>query len=330
MDSIISIKNLKKYFPVESASLFSKKRWNKAVDDVSLEIKKSEVVGIVGESGSGKTTLAKMILGLHKPTEGTIDFYSNGDNANDNKHNKNKINLSVVFQDPFSSLDPRMTIFDIVKESLVANNNFKKSTDYRETILKTLNSVGLSDEQMFRYPHEFSGGQRQRIAIARAIISKPFFIVFDEPTSGLDVSVQAQILNLLKDFKQQLKMSYIFISHNIGVIKYISTRIVIMYLGKIVEIANNDELFNNPLHPYTKRLLSAVPEIKTGKSGKQIEGILVRANSSIEDLSGEKGACVYFPYCPIRENICFEKTPDSFVFNEDHEVHCSIIGRDKN
>lgn len=330
MDSIISIKNLKKYFPVDSKSLFSKKRWNKAVNDVSLEIKKSEVVGIVGESGSGKTTLAKMILGLHKPTDGTIDFYCNENNANNSKHNKNKIDLSVVFQDPFSSLDPRLTIFDILKESLVANKNFKKNIDTRETILKSLNSVGLSDEQMFRYPHEFSGGQRQRIAIARAIISKPFFIVFDEPTSGLDVSVQAQILNLLKDLRQQLKVSYLFISHNIGVIKYISTRIVIMYLGKIVEIANNDELFNNPLHPYTKRLLAAVPEIKTSKSGKQIEGIIVRENSSIEDLSAETDACVYFPYCPIRENICLVKTPDRLVFNEDHEVYCSIIGRNKN
>lgn len=329
MDSIISIKNLKKYFPVDSKSLFSKKRWNKAIDDVSLEIKKSEVVGIVGESGSGKTTLAKMILGLYKPTGGTIDFYSNENNADNSKHNKNKIDLSVVFQDPFSSLDPRLTIFDILKESLVANKNFIKNIETRETILKSLNSVGLSDEQMFRYPHEFSGGQRQRVAIARAIISKPSFIVLDEPTSGLDVSVQAQILNLLKDLRQQLNTSYLFISHNIGVIKYISTRIVIMYLGKIVEVADNDELFNNPLHPYTKRLLSAVPEIKISKSGKQIEGITVRENLDIEDLSGETCACVYFPYCPIRENICLEKTPDRFVFNGNHEVHCSIVGRDK-
>jgi oligopeptide/dipeptide ABC transporter ATP-binding protein len=332
MDNIISIKNLKKYFPMGSKLLPGKKRWNKAVDDVSLEIKKSEVVGIVGESGSGKTTLAKMILGLHKPTGGTIDFYCNENNANNSKNNKNKINLSVVFQDPFSSLDPRMTVFDIVEESLVANRISKQNINYRQTILKTLNSVGLSDEQMFRYPHEFSGGQRQRIAIARAIISNPFFIVFDEPTSGLDVSVQAQILNLLKELREQLNTSYLFISHNIGVIKYISTRIVIMYLGKIVEIANTDELFSNPLHPYTKRLLAAVPEIRTSKLGKKIEGIIVREDSSSNtgDLSNEAEACVYYAYCPIREDICLKKTPDRIVVGKDHEVYCSIIDRNKN
>ena len=262
MDSIISIKGIRKYFPIRSSSLLRKAKTNKAIDDIDLEIERGEALGIVGESGSGKTTLGKLILGLHRASAGTIEYGSK---------DEKEINLSVVFQDPFSSLNPRMTVFDIVKEPLENRRGAKRNENYRDRVRDALVSVGLSEEQMFRYPHEFSGGQRQRIAIARAIVSKPLFVVFDEPTSGLDVSVQAQILNLLKELKAKIGLSYIFISHNVGVIKYICTRIAVMYRGRVVEIARNPELFDNPLHPYTRHLLSVVPVINKDRAKTIIE-----------------------------------------------------------
>jgi oligopeptide transport system ATP-binding protein len=316
MDSIVSIKALKKYFPIRSTSLFGRTRWNRALDDIDLEIERGEALGIVGESGSGKTTLGKALLGLYSATEGTIEYKSVNDED---------MNLSVVFQDPFSSLNPRMTIFDIVKESLESRRGGKRNEDFRSKVLDALNSVGLSEEQMFRYPHEFSGGQRQRIAIARAIVSDPLFIVFDEPTSGLDVSVQAQILNLLKELKSRSDLSYVFISHNIGVIKYICTRIAVMYRGKIVEIADNKELFDNPMHPYTEHLLSVVPEINKSQTRTLNEETGEGAES---DFVATSVGCIYCSKCPIRQQICTENPPQNFTFGGSHIVACWVRGKE--
>jgi peptide/nickel transport system ATP-binding protein len=316
MEKIITITGLKKYFPLKSAKLFEKRTYNRALDDINLEIEHGETVGIVGESGSGKTTLGKLILGLHTPTEGTIT-YGGGSDA---RHP----NLSVVFQDPFSSLNPRMTVFNIVKEPLEHREGARKNDDYRDTILSTLQTVGLSEEQMFRYPHEFSGGQRQRIAIARAIVSNPLFIVFDEPTSGLDVSVQAQILNLLKEMKEKNDLSYIFISHNLGVIKYLCKRIVVMYSGKILEIAENQELFDHALHPYTRKLLAAVPVIDAYHVSNYKDEI-PREESA--DFSKPERGCIYYAKCPIRIDKCADQVPPQTTPKKNHSLSCWVNGK---
>jgi oligopeptide/dipeptide ABC transporter ATP-binding protein len=309
MDSIISIKGIKKYFPIRSSSLLRKAKTNKAIDDIDLEIERGEALGIVGESGSGKTTLGKLILGLYRASAGTIEYAGK---------DEKEINLSVVFQDPFSSLNPRMTVFDIVKEPLSNQRGAKKNENYRDRVRDALISVGLSEEQMFRYPHEFSGGQRQRIAIARAIVSRPLFVVFDEPTSGLDVSVQAQILNLLKELKAKIGLSYVFISHNVGVIKYICTRIAVMYRGRVVEIAENPELFDNPLHPYTQHLLSVVPVINKDRTKTIIEAA---DKEAVPDTGGPAG-CIYYDKCPLRREICRDNAPRKSISDGSHTVFC--------
>ena len=334
MDNIVTIKGLKKHFPVKSTSLFGKKRLNRAVDDIDLSIERGEALGIVGESGSGKTTLGKLILGLHAPTEGVVEYAEERRERRERREREERDgragdsgaaraagrpNFSVVFQDPFSSLNPRMTVFNIVKEPLEQLAGAKRGADYRQRILETLNMVGLSEEQMFRYPHEFSGGQRQRIAIARAVISKPLFIVFDEPTSGLDVSVQAQILNLLKEMKIKFDLSYIFISHNLGVIKYICQRVVVMYSGKIMEIADNKELFDNPRHPYTQKLLAAVPVIDEFQKTKILDE--TKRESPTEFTDSVKG-CIYYAKCPIRKDICAAQSPEKSVLGGNHTVYC--------
>ncbi|HUX21396.1 MAG TPA: ABC transporter ATP-binding protein [Spirochaetia bacterium] len=310
MDSIVTISGLKKYFPIKSTSLFGKRRWTRAIDGIDLEIQRGEALGVVGESGSGKTTLGKLILGLHSPTDGTIDCSNRGDGS---------MNLSVVFQDPFSSLNPRMTVFNIIKEPLEVGRRGQPKADYRATIVEAMKSVGLSEEQLFRYPHEFSGGQRQRIAIARAIVSKPLFIVFDEPTSGLDVSVQAQILNLLRELKTRIDLSYVFISHNLGVIRYICTRIAVMYRGKIVEIAENRELFDNPMHPYTQHLLSAVPVIDEDRDDSALQIAKDRPRANDRD---EPQGCIYYGECPLREPRCREQAPLKSRPRDKHDVYC--------
>lgn len=310
MDNILEIKDLKKYFPIKSESLFGRVRWNKALENINLELARGEAMGIVGESGSGKTTLGKCVLGLHKPTSGEVTFNYKSSSTN---------NLSVVFQDPFSSLNPRMTIYNIIKEPLEVLKEKYDDKEIRSVIVKTLQKVGLSEEQMFRYPHEFSGGQRQRIAIARAIVSDPDLIIFDEPTSGLDVSVQAQILNILKKMKSEQDFTYIFISHNLGVIKYICSRIAVMYRGRIVEIANRDNLFDEPLHPYTKKLLAAVPDISKYHNTKIV--VEEKKEEDVVALSDTTG-CIYYSDCPIRKNVCVQKAPEQLVYEGTHSVSC--------
>lgn len=243
-DVILRIEHLKQYFGKNKDII-------KAVDDVSLEVHKGEVFGLVGESGCGKTTIARTIMGLYNPTAGEI--YYNGKILNKKTRTSD---IQMIFQDPMESLNPRMTVREIIAEGLIIKGD-KKNLDAR--VYEVLELVGLTKEHAGRYPHEFSGGQRQRIGIARAIIMKPSLIIADEPVSALDVSIQAQIINLLNDLKEQMKLTIIFIAHDLSVVKHFSDRVAVMYRGKILETEDSDTLFNNPQHPYTRSLLSAIP-----------------------------------------------------------------------
>lgn len=257
--SFIIARNLKKYFPIRSGLLLKTTGYVKAVDDVSFKINEGETLGLVGESGCGKTTVGRLLLRLIEPTSGEVWF--NGKNIFElGKEGMRELrrNMQIVFQDPFSSLNPRMTVLDIVGEPL-ENFGIGDKEEREEKVLDLIERVGLEREHMGRYPHEFSGGQRQRIAIARALSLNPKFIVLDEPTSALDVSVQAQILRLVTRLQREMGLIYLFISHDLSVIKQVSDRVAVMYAGKIVEIADKSDLFANPKHPYTQTLLSSVP-----------------------------------------------------------------------
>ena len=251
---ILEVQNLKKYFPVKSGF---KKLTLKAVDGVSFTINRGETLGLVGESGCGKTTVGRTLLQLYKPTEGKVIF--EGQEVTDKNINEMRKKMQMVFQDPYSSLNPRMTVEDIIGEPLDVHHLYSTKAERREKILHLMELVGLNSEHATRYAHEFSGGQRQRIGIARALSVKPDFIVCDEPVSALDVSIQAQIINMFEELQSKLGLSYLFIAHDLLVVQHISKRIAVMYLGKLVEIGDADEVCNSPIHPYSISLLSAVP-----------------------------------------------------------------------
>ena len=251
---ILEVQNLKKYFPVRSGF---KKLTLKAVDGVSFTINRGETLGLVGESGCGKTTVGRTLLQLYKPTDGKVIF--DGQEVTDKNINNIRKKMQMVFQDPYSSLNPRMTVEDIIGEPLDVHHLYSSKAERREKILHLMELVGLNSEHATRYAHEFSGGQRQRIGIARALSVKPDFIVCDEPVSALDVSIQAQIINMFEELQEKLGLSYLFIAHDLLVVQHISKRIAVMYLGKLVEIGDADEVCNSPIHPYSISLLSAVP-----------------------------------------------------------------------
>lgn len=252
---LLEVKNLKKYFPVRTG--FLKKTNLKAVDDVSFFIRKGETLGIVGESGCGKTTLGRSILRLEEPTSGDIIYDGESIIGKDMKPFRSK--MQIVFQDPYASLDPRKTVADLIGEAMDIQKLYQTKTERKEKILDLMKLVGLNSEFYNRFPHEFSGGQRQRIGIARALAVDPGFIVCDEPVSALDVSIQAQIINMLEELQREKKLTYLFIAHDLAIVKHISTRIGVMYLGHMVELTDSAELYRNPLHPYTQMLLSAIP-----------------------------------------------------------------------
>ena len=268
---LVEIKNLNKKYDLGTGLLNSQTRIVNAVNNVNLQLNRGETLGLVGESGCGKSTLARLIIRLEKQTSGQI-LFSGEDIFSFNKEKliTYRRNVQLIFQDPYSSLNPRKSAANIIKEPLTIHH-IGKSDERKESVLELMAKVGLNKEQANRYPHEFSGGQRQRIGIARALVLRPELVIADEPVSALDVSIQAQILNLLKDLKQDFGLTYLFISHDLNVIRHMSDRVAVMYLGKIVEIAENSDIYNRPLHPYTRILLAALPSCDPKKKRREIE-----------------------------------------------------------
>ncbi len=321
---ILKAEHVKKFFPIRKGFFLRKVGDVKAVDDVSLEIRKGETLGLVGESGCGKSTLGRTLIRLYEPTAGEIQFQGQDFlKERGNQLRKSRKDIQMIFQDPYASLDPRMTIGQIIEQPFVIHNMLEKKE--RETRVKQLlELVGLRASLINRYPHEFSGGQRQRICIARAIALNPKLIICDEPVSALDVSIQAQILNLLKDLQEQLKLTYIFISHDLSVIEHVCDRIAVMYLGKIVEVADRDALYKDPKHPYTQALLASIPEIGTGK--KKMSKILTgEIPSPINPPSG----CTFHPRCPHKMDICSQEKPQLGGVGPEHTAACFLYTKKK-
>jgi len=320
-EPLVRVKNLKKYFPIHGGVLGGVIAWVKAVDDISFDIYEGETLGLVGESGSGKTTAGKTILQLYRPTDGEVYFEGKLiNNLKGEELRKLRRNMQIIFQDPYGSLNPRMPISEIIGEPLVVHRLIKNRNEMLDRVVEVMELVGLRPEYLNRYPHEFSGGQRQRIGIARAIILNPKFVVCDEPVSALDVSIQSQVINLLNDLQEKLKLTYLFIAHDLAVIRHMCDRVVVMYLGKVMEIAENQELFENPLHPYTQALLSAVPvpdpEVKK-------ERIILKGDipSPINPPSG----CVFHTRCPVAMPICKEVKPELREVKPGHFVACHAV-----
>lgn len=315
---ILEVKNLKKYFPVQSTAIHAAPKAVKAVDDVSFSIYKGETFSLVGESGCGKSTTGRCTIGLLPATEGEINF--NGRDITKLKNKERRLltsELQMIFQDPYSSLNPRMTVGAIIEEPLQIHGICKNKEERMARAMEMLKKVGLREDQYYRYPHEFSGGQKQRIGIARALILKPKFIVCDEPVSALDVSIQSQVLNLLSDMKKELDITYLFISHNMSVVRYISDRIGVMYLGHLVEVASSEELYANPLHPYTQALLSAIPEINPHVKKEQI-----MLEGDIPSPLNPPSGCVFHNRCPYAEPVCEDAVPTLQEVTPGHFVAC--------
>lgn len=321
---LVEVRGLKKYFPVFSG-LFAQSivGWVKAVDDVSFSIRRGETLGLVGESGCGKTTAGRCILQLERRTEGEIWF--EGQELSwmaDAEVRSLRRRMQIVFQDPYSSLNPRMTVGQIVREPIRFHRLMSNRAECQDRVEQLLTFVGLNPLMAQRYPHELSGGQRQRVGIARALAVEPKFIVCDEPVSALDVSIQAQIINLLEELQERFSLTYLFIAHDLSVVRHISDRIAVMYLGKIVEVAGRAELYENPLHPYTKALLSAVPvpdpAVEAVRKRLVLKG---EVPSPINPPSG----CVFHPRCSIAVEECRRLVPELREVQPHHWVACSLV-----
>ena len=322
-DVLLEVKNLKMHFPVSSGFLSRKPTgYVKAVDDVSFTVKRGETLGLVGESGCGKTTTGRCILQLYKPTDGQVIF-DGQDLTRLNTKNMRAMRreMQVIFQDPYSSLNPRMTAGNIIGEPLIVHGLVSGKDDYREKVSELLTNVGLNPYMADRFPHEFSGGQRQRIGVARALSVSPKFIVADEPVSALDVSIQAQIINLLEDLQEQFNLTYLFIAHDLSVVRHISDRVGVMYLGHMVELAERNEIYRNPIHPYTRALLSAVP-IPDPVLDAQRERVLLTGEvpSPLHPPSG----CVFHPRCPDANDTCSQVMPNLREVEPEHHSACIL------
>ncbi len=319
-EKLLEVKNLKQYFPVRNGLL--KTNYIKAVDGVSFHINRGETFGLVGESGCGKTTVGRSILRLYDPTAGNIIY--DGTDITHGSILPYRRKMQIVFQDPYASLDPRMTVGDIVGEPIDIHKLANNSSQRREMIVSLLQKVGLNSEHAARFPHEFSGGQRQRIGIARALAVNPEFIVCDEPISALDVSIQAQIINMFEELQETLGLTYLFIAHDLSVVRHISNRIAVMYLGKIVELTDFTELYDNPLHPYTKSLLSAIP-IPDPKLSKECCRIILEGDvpSPLNPPSG----CRFRTRCRYATVQCTLEEPELKEVSPNHYVACHNLDK---
>jgi len=314
---LIDANHIKEYFPIKRGMFSSTKDFVKAVDDVTIQITKGETFGLVGESGCGKTTLGRVLIHLIPPTSGTLVFM--GENLGEISKRELRLmrpHMQIVFQDPSSSLNPRMTIKQILSEPLRITHRYK-GEELTKKVLDLLQTVGLDKQHLYRFPHEFSGGQKQRIGVARALALNPDFIVLDEPTSSLDVSVQAQILNLLKDLQEQFNLTYLFITHDLSVIKFISDRVAVMYAGRIVEYANTQDLFREPTHPYTQALLSAIPIPDPRQRSKHLP-----LTGEVPSLVNPPPGCRFHPRCPHATEACKRIEPHMKEVSKDHFVAC--------
>ena len=313
---LLEVKDLKQHFNI-NMGLFKSKPL-KAVDGVSFSIRKGETLGLVGESGCGKTTVGRTILHLYKPTSGEV-WYNGKRIATKEDINEFRKKATMVFQDPYSSLNPRMTVSDIIGEPLDVHKLYSSKEERRERILELMGHVGLNSEHASRYAHEFSGGQRQRIGIARALAVNPDFIVCDEPVSALDVSIQAQVINMFDELQEKLGLTYLFIAHDLLVVRHISDRIAVMYLGKMVELADAEEIYNHPLHPYSKSLLSAVP-IPDPKIARANQRIMLTGD--IPSPLNAPSGCPFRTRCPHATKLCAESMPEFREVSSGHFVAC--------
>jgi peptide/nickel transport system ATP-binding protein len=325
---LLDVKNLKKYFPIQKGLMRKTVGYVKAVDDVTFYIREGETLGLVGESGCGKTTAGRTIIRLYEPTGGEAFFKTRvaSDKAEEKvvdilKMSKEDLKplrqeISMIFQDPINSLNPRMTVSDIIGEPMVIHGKYRKD-ESEAIIIQLLERVGLRPDHLRRYPHEFSGGQRQRIGIARSLSLNPRLVICDEPVSALDVSIQAQTLNLLQDLQKDFNLSYLFVAHDLSVVQHISDRVAVMYVGKIAEMAGSDELYNNPLHPYTEALMSAVP-----KADPKYISERIIMQGDVADPSNPPPGCYFHPRCRYAEEICKQKLPVFRELKPDHFVAC--------
>lgn len=319
-DTILKVEGLKKYFPQKKGFFKQKTEYLKAVDGITFDVNKNETLGLVGESGCGKSTTGRTILHVHEPTAGKI--YFNGKDISTTTEEEMKIlrkNMQMIFQDPFASLNPRMTVKNIIGEGL----NIHKIDSKKQRMAKVaelMETVGLRKEYMYRYPHEFSGGQRQRIGVARALALNPELIICDEPVSALDVSIQAQVINLLMDLQEEFGLAYIFIAHDLSVVEQISDRVAVMYLGKIVEITSSEELYKNPLHPYTKGLLHSVPEPDPSQPLGE-----VHLKGDIPSPVNPPSGCSFRTRCPKAFDRCSKEEPEFREYGDGHYVACHLL-----
>lgn len=319
---MIEIKNLKVHFPITSGLWRRTVGYVRAVDDVSFEIREGETLALVGESGCGKTTTGRAIIRALEPTSGEIIFKMRDGShvltteVDDQTRKLLRQEMQIIFQDPFASLNPRMTVFDIVADPLKVNR-LARGKQVDERVTEMFNLVGMSTEYMRRYPHAFSGGQRQRIGIARALVMDPRLVIADEPVSALDVSVQAQILNLMQDLQEKLNLTYLFISHDLSVVQYISHRVAVMYVGKIVELASTDTIFAEPKHPYTQALLSSVPV-----PNPEIVSRGLALDGEVADPAHPPSGCYFHPRCPFAKDICRTTEPPLREVAPDHFASC--------
>lgn len=313
---LLQVKHLKKYFDINVGPMKTKPL--KAVDDVSFDIEPGQTLGLVGESGCGKTTCGRTILHLYEPTSGEVIFKGKPIKTNEDVK-KFRSQASIVFQDPYSSLDPRMTVADIIGEPLDISNRFSSEKERRERILELMDRVGLNSEHAARYAHEFSGGQRQRIGIARSLAMDPSFIVCDEPVSALDVSIQAQVLNMFVELQEQLGLTYLFIAHDLLVVRHVSDRIAVMYLGRLIEIGPAEEITEHPLHPYSKSLISAVPvpDPKIARANKRIP-----LEGDIPSPLNSPSGCIFRTRCPYAKESCKDAMPALEELAPGHSAAC--------